>query len=94
MGTLVVVVFKRKRKEFFLIATPSFFLAASLGMLIYALTIDMNDALTPLTQSLKAVIYFCSGMGHWFFASQYLRTSLTLPELLAEAKLEWTLDDV
>ena len=32
-------------------------------------------------------------MGHWYFATQYLKTCLTLPRLLTEAKLEWVLED-
>ena len=32
-------------------------------------------------------------LGNWFFISQYLRTSMTLPKLLNEARLEWVLKD-
>ena len=32
-------------------------------------------------------------MAHWIFSTQYLHTSLILPSLFTEAKLEWLQDE-
>ena len=43
--------------------------------------------------SLMAISNMFNLLGHWFFATQYLKTCLILPKLLIEAKLEWVLGD-
>ena len=32
-------------------------------------------------------------MAHWAFSAQYWKTSMTLPKVLSEAKLEWASQD-
>ena len=44
-------------------------------------------------QDILATIYVLNVLGHWFFATQYLKTSLVMPRLMIEAKLEWVLED-
>ena len=40
-----------------------------------------------------AIDYFGYFMGHMIFSMHYLKTSLILPKLLKEAKLEWLVKD-
>ena len=40
-----------------------------------------------------AIANFGFDMAHWFFSTQYLHTSLILPSLFTEAKVEWLQDE-
>ena len=84
---------KRKRKEAFLILIPTCFILCSIFAIpsfLIKLSIGESNWVIPLA----AANIFFSLIGYWFFAAELLRTSLILPKLFTETKLEWMLKDI
>ena len=84
----MIILCVRNRAETTLILIPAFFLCSTTCAILRVLTDQ-----TPYFDYFEALDYFCYFMGHWMFAVHYLRTSLILPKLLKEAKLEWLMKD-
>ena len=90
-STFYLVKYVRSRKEKFLLVTPFLlFLAGCLGITLHFIPEDEEMYRNVLTM-LKL---FLAILGIWIFTQQYLLTSLTLPILFTEAKLEWMHDEV
>ena len=94
---LAVIFCYYKRKEVFLWAIPSLFLAeVFFGGVYWALLInepskdkcDKTGQCTPLLRGPYTLSVFTSYLPHLLFASQYLKTSMTLPKLLTQAQVE------
>ena len=91
MIVLARVIFIFKRKDWFLILTPLFFMCHGMLYVPYDfLTIYNRDA-DKTRDALEISGFFFYLMGHWTFSAQYLQTALILPKLFIEAKLEWLL---
>ena len=89
---LARVIFIFKRRDWFLILTPAFFLLHGIFYLPYDyLTKNHRSNSIELRNGLSVAGYFCYLMGHWTFSAQYLQTAMILPKLFIEAKLEWLL---
>ena len=85
---LAIIICARKRKEAILILIPVFFL---ISCIFDALRVVYEKH--PYFDYFVAVDYFGYFMGHWMFSVHYLKTSLIIPRLLKEAKLEWLMKD-
>ena len=88
LTVLMIIFCVRKRREPALLLTPFFFSCMCIFDFARILAQDK-----PYYRILVACDYFCYFMGEWFFSSHYLKTSLILPYLFAEAKLEWLVRD-
>ena len=83
-----------KRKEWFLIVTTILFACyAGFGLVFYFIELDIIIKKTTEDLPLLIISIFCAALAHWIFSVQYLKTSLTLPITLREAKLEWLHDN-
>ena len=96
ISLLYIVLFIRKRHEFFYIAVPlAFMISGAIGvfMEVRFLFLDWKVNMDPSAFNVIAIFialhYMFYTAGHQFFASQYLQTSLTLSIMFTEAKLEW-----
>ena len=92
--------FVRKRLNHLIILTPTFIAAASIAsivasLLFYELSGDdeLWDKHEDSIRSIFALNNFFALMGYQVFGALYLRTSLMLPKLFKEAKLEFVLTD-
>ena len=92
--------FVRNRKCHLIILTPCFIGAASISSIVASLlffTMSGDDELwdnnQDLIRSIFALNNFFALMGYQVFGALYLRTSLMLPKLFKEAKLEFFLND-
>ena len=92
---LYIAVIKRKRKEMFIILTPLLMLVGNLAnavgcylILKAGRDIDNLPSYDEATSLIFMVYNFCQMMSHQIFSAQYLRTSLILPKLFDQAKLE------
>ena len=83
----------RKRREWFFILTPLFFVMSSIIGLLNSLLTEINKEPGNWTKPLDCMSRQFDIMAHWIFSAQYLRTCLVLPILFVEAKLEWVMDD-
>ena len=96
LGSVLVLYWvhvKRKRKETFVILLPVCFILCSafaIPSFLIKLSVEESAWIIPLA----AANIFFSLIGYWFFAAELLRTSLILPKLFTEAKLEWMLQDI
>ena len=95
---LYIVVVLRKRKEIFIILTPLLMFFGSIANAIGCYLIlqgnrDIDDL--PEYDEATSIIFmiynFCQMMSNQVFSAQYLRTSLILPKLFDQAKLEYIL---
>ena len=88
---LIIVIFKRKRTDWFLIMTPALLLLFAIcyiGFSNYRYT-DNRSVFAFVFANLGNYFYI---MAHWVFKVQYLKTSLILPKIFVEAKLEYEID--
>ena len=96
---LLVVVKIYKRVDWFLVAIPTLMLMyGTLSVPKNIATIKGGYTAFTFPQGLKYSILqytadWCFHMAHWFFSTQYLHTSLILPRLFTQAKIEWLQDD-
>ena len=82
-----IVVFKRKIRDPFVIVQLTCYILANIAFVIYEIILFYE---TPK----KLAIIDCFGrlfylLGHWAFASKYLRTSYVLPNLLVQTDLDF-----
>ena len=97
-GVLITVLLVYKRRDWFLITVPSCMFAygaLTIEVGIDSITMDGEISAPELPRNLiqLAIANFGFDMAHWFFSTQYLHTSLILPSLFAEAKVEWLQDE-
>ena len=92
---LLLVIFYYKRRETFLLAIPTLFLAeVFFGGIYWALVLkevdpcDKTGQCEPIPRVVYTLTVFTSFYPHLLFASQYLKTSMTLPKLLTQAQVE------
>ena len=102
IGSLIVIVvlfFFRKRKDQILVCVAILYLLSSILFVPYLIFSWARSA--PSFRSFLQnwpvyVSYFFSVfsyfMAHFIFAIQYLKTSVTLPKLFTQAKVEWIED--
>ena len=93
--SLLIVIFKYKRREAFLLAIPILFLAEVIfGGIYWVLYLhetdpcDTTGSCDPLPRAIFTITVFTSYYPHILFASQYFKTSMTLPKILTQAKVE------
>ena len=96
--TLFIVVCARRRREAFIILTPIFLMVADVFSFIgvsIILTVTPEEFVRVKTtvNLLFTINNFFALMSYQVFGAQYLRTSLVLPSLFHEAKLEWVLSE-
>ena len=78
---LILVVFICKSKHWFLITFPA--------ILVFKAVIKFeNDFTYREHQFLVKISYFCSMVSHFLFATQYLKSSMALPKLFKQVKIE------
>ena len=92
LAIIVIVVFIRKRTDFFVISTLSCYLVSSIIVVIYSLYNHISKPESPITwlEYVQQFGRFCYMMGHWAFSAQYLKTKMVLPRILNQAKLDHT----
>ena len=90
VAVFVAVAFMRKRREAFLLATPlCLFMSEVFEIIAYAGATLESD----FTANFMVMLHdFLNFTALWIFAQQYLKTSLILPKLFIEAKLEYLHD--
>ena len=89
MIAIIVVIMIRRRTEAFIVLT--LFCYWFMGLISIGHDVARHYY-SDIPKSFGLVIAFSTFlymMAHWFFSSQYLRTSKTFPRLLTQAKLEF-----
>ena len=90
LGSLIIfflVVFKRKIRDPFLIVQLTCNILSNALFITYSvMLLKKIDNLVQITECLARVFYL---LGHWAFASKYLRTSYVLPNLLIQTDLDF-----
>ena len=87
----IIIFCVRRRTEIPLLLIPIFFLAMCICDCLRV--IKEYDPDSFLFNFLASSDYFFYFMGHCMFALHYLKSSLVLPKLMEEAKLEWLMKD-
>ena len=82
---LLLVICHYKSKQWFLIVFPLLVMIGSAFDMVVRLSNSEDYVL--LADVLKTV-YFCFSVSHFLFATQYLKTSLILPKILKQVKIE------
>ena len=93
--TFILVVFIRKRRDLFVVSALACYIVVSIiqvSFYIHKLVVD-NGFAGNWEANLLAFGRFCYLIAHWTFSAQYLKTSMVLPRVLQEAKLEYAGDN-
>ena len=96
LTTAVIISYRRKRTGFMYLGTPiTFCLSGIFGTWVQLVFLNKHfqGEQNPVSSVglLLAVHYMFYALGHQFFASQYLQTSLTMPIVFTEARLEYAM---
>ena len=91
IGVLILVVFVRRRSDWFLVMTPLLLLLFAMCYIVftYFRYTNIHSPYAFIFANLGNYFYI---MAHWVFKVQYLKTSLVLPKIFVEAKLEYEID--
>ena len=84
------VIWVKRRFECFILMTLAFYFVSKAiftGFSVQSQLFRENTPKSAMPISLSA--RFLYTMAHWFFAAQYLKTSMVFPKLLAQTRLEY-----
>ena len=96
LGTAVTVRYVRGRKDCFAVSSLACYVASSAILIYYCVYYYSHGAASDYPDWIEVSANlgnFCYLMAHWAFSAQYLKTSMVLPRLLTQAKLEYTSQD-
>ena len=88
IGVLILVVIIRRRTDWFLIMTPLLLFLYAMCYIVFTYFRYTNNH-SPYAFILANLGNYFYIMAHWVFKVQYLKTSLVLPKIFIEAKLEY-----
>ena len=94
--TAIVVCCVRGRRDCFAISSLACYVASSAIFAYYSIYNHSHEAAYDVPEWIEFLANlgnFCYLMAHWAFSAQYLKTSMVLPRLLTQAKLEYTSAD-